>query len=170
MENFNNYLEKNRNIIEHSLRAFANSDENKKAREEMLDFFMMNDFLKKLSEIKATKLAVIGSRIFIDEDRVRETLNRIISSTEINTIVSGGAEGVDAFAENFATENNLKTIIYKPKEYTDHGMDFPTNKNIIDECDAVLAYIKGESKGTRNSIDLAKKQGKPFYIVEIKNE
>lgn len=169
MENIEGFLEENRIAIESALRKMANSSGNKKAKEQMLDFFMMNGFLQKLKEIKATKLAVIGSRIFDDENRVKETLNRIISITEIDTIVSGGASGVDTFAENFATENNLKTIIHKPEKYTDKGMDFPTNQNIIDECDAVLAYIKGESKGTRNSVELTKKQGKPFHIIEIKN-
>ena len=42
------------------------------------------------------------------------------------------------------------------------------NKLIVDECDCVLAFWDGTSRGTKFTLDYAKEKNKPIIIVEIK--
>jgi hypothetical protein len=107
------------------------------------------------------KFAVVGSRNITDYEYVVN----ILKQYEISHIVSGGANGIDSMAEQYANEHNIPTTIYKPdwKKYG-RGAGFVRNKQIIDDSDCVIAIWDGVSKGTKNSIDHAKKQNKQLFI------
>lgn len=83
-------------------------------------------------------------------------------------IVSGGAKGVDTLAREFAKKKDLKLIEFFPN-YAKYGKLAPLerNKQIVDECDSVLAFWNGSSSGTKFSIDYARKLSKPCKIVII---
>jgi len=108
------------------------------------------------------KYAVIGSRSFRDYNRIKTVLE---SFDAIDVIVSGGASGADILSERFAEEKNIPTEIYLP-DWDRYGRSagIIRNKSIIDACDIVIAFWDGRSKGTKNSIDLATKQGKVVKI------
>ena len=105
------------------------------------------------------KLAIIGSRAFNNLDRFHETLLPLKEKIEL--IVSGGAKGADSIAENYAKENKIPVIIHYP-DWKQYGKKagIIRNKLIIVDSDAVIAFWDGESKGTKNSIDIAKRQTK----------
>jgi len=108
------------------------------------------------------KLAVVGSRIFKDYDRLKRELDKF---PKINVIVSGGAVGADLLAERYAEENNIETQVYYPYwEKYGKKAGFIRNRQIVDNCDSLIAFWDGESKGTKMSIDLAKAQNKLFLI------
>ncbi len=113
------------------------------------------------------KLAVIGSRTFNDYDLLECAIKKI--SMNIVLIVSGGAKGADSLGEKYAHQNDIPTLIFKPdwKRYG-RGAGMVRNKEIISNCDAVIAFWDGISKGTKNSLDLANKLNK-YIIVECKN-
>lgn len=113
------------------------------------------------------KLAVIGSRKFTDEALLRRYLDELRPSIE--AIVSGGAKGADKMAEAWAKDNNIPTIIFLP-EYDKYGRGAPLKRNhlIVAEGDIVLAFLSGESKGTRYTIKVAEKAGKPVKTVSEK--
>jgi predicted Rossmann fold nucleotide-binding protein DprA/Smf involved in DNA uptake len=108
-------------------------------------------------------VAVIGSRTFNDYNLVEKTLSGI---DDIDCIVSGGAKGADSLGEEYALNNSIKTMIFKPdwKRYG-RGAGFVRNKTIIDNADVVVAFWDLKSKGTKNSIELAKKQNKKVVII-----
>lgn len=110
------------------------------------------------------KVAVIGSRNFCDRNLVDNMMIEIIRFDGW-TLVSGGASGVDSWAEEYADDMGWKKIIFKP-DWDKHGKaaGFIRNKLIIDEADKVVAFWDGKSKGTKSSIDLAVKQNKPVDI------
>ena len=112
------------------------------------------------------KVAVIGSRTFTNKKLLYEILNRIEG---IDAIISGGAKGADSLAEVYAKENNLKTIIYKP-EYEKHGKSAPfvRNRQIINDCDIVVAFWDGASRGTKYTMEYAEKQNKKIYVINYK--
>ena len=84
------------------------------------------------------------------------------------TIVSGGARGADSYAREFAQKHNLTLIEYLP-EYEKYGKGAPLvrNKLIVDNCDFVLAFWDGKSRGTKFTLDYAKEKNKPIKIVKI---
>jgi predicted Rossmann fold nucleotide-binding protein DprA/Smf involved in DNA uptake len=108
------------------------------------------------------KLAIVGSRDITDFD-----LSPYVDDSVL-CIVSGGAKGIDTIAAEFAESKGLELIEYLP-DYKSFGRSAPIirNKLIIENADKVLAIWDGKSKGTKNSIDTAKKLNKPLQIVYI---
>lgn len=85
-----------------------------------------------------------------------------------DVIVSGGAKGVDTLARVYAIENNIPLVEFLPK-YDTYGRRAPILRNIqiVDNCDFLLAFWNGTSRGTKFTIDYAKKKGVPCKIVKI---
>lgn len=115
------------------------------------------------TRMNASNVAVIGSRNFIKPD---DFLNGMIGENEI--MISGGARGVDSEAAKYAESNHIKIIVIKP-DYERFGKSAPLVRNteIINLCDRVIAYWDGKSKGTLDSINKARKLGKPVEIISI---
>jgi len=119
------------------------------------------------------KIAVIGSRKFKDKNLVEYII--LLNFKEGDTLVSGGAKGVDSYAEEILEKMNKEVaftgtllfdkIIFKPN-WNKYGKSagFIRNKLIIDEADKVIAFWNGKSKGTKHSINLALKANKPINI------
>jgi hypothetical protein len=72
---------------------------------------------------------------------------------------------------DLAERLGLELIVFKP-DYKRYGRGAPIvrNKQIIEEADCVLAFWDGKSRGTKSSIDFAKKAGKECEIVLIDPE
>ncbi len=109
------------------------------------------------------KLAIVGSRTCPQID-----IEKYLDETS-DTIISGGAIGADTLAHEYAIKNGIKLIEFKP-DYKLHGKIAPLVRNrlIVDECDSVLAFWDGKSKGTKFVIDYAMKMNKPVKTVYIK--
>lgn len=114
------------------------------------------------------KLAIVGSRTFNNYDLLSETVLDHIDIQAISHIISGGAKGADSLAEQFASNWDIPTIIFKPdwNKYG-RGAGMIRNKQIISESDIVIAFWDGVSKGTKNSIDTAVKLNKNLIVVRI---
>ena len=114
------------------------------------------------------KLAIVGSRTFNDYNKLLETLH-LFNRHPIDfpsTIVSGGAQGADSLAERFADYYGLEKIICKPNwDVYGKSAGFIRNQTIVDNCDMVLAFWDGKSRGTADTIEKAKKTKKPTFIV-----
>ena len=108
------------------------------------------------------RLAIIGSRNCPPID-IEAHLKSIP-----DTIVSGGAKGVDTYAREFARRKGLKMIEIFP-DYEKYGNFAPLerNKRIVDESDCILAFWDGKSRGTKYALDYAKEKHKPITIIPI---
>jgi hypothetical protein len=115
------------------------------------------------------KIAIVGSRTFgdrIEDTKVRNAVKAYVASLPSDTvIVSGGASGVDTWAENAARECGLGVIVFKP-DWKLYGKSAGMIRNgqIIEAADSVVAFWNGGSSGTANSIERAKRAGKPVVI------
>lgn len=112
------------------------------------------------------KIAIIGSRDFTD----RKLLNDILEpyKTKITLVVSGAARGADKLGEQWALDNNIKTLIF-PADWDNLGKraGFIRNEDIIKNCDGAIAFWDHKSSGTKHSISLCKKYNKPCRIIKI---
>jgi len=108
------------------------------------------------------KLLIAGSRSIKDFD-----LTPYISS-EIDTIISGGADGVDSLAEKYADSHRLSKYIMLPR-YDLYGRAAPLKRNeqMVDMADAVLIVWDGHSKGTLYTLKYSEKRNKPVTLVEL---
>lgn len=115
------------------------------------------------------KIAIVGSREFKDRALVQILVpNYLRGRFTVNaehTLVSGGAKGVDSWAENVAKLYHANCIIFKP-DWDKYGKKagFLRNQQIVDEADQLIAFWDGQSKGTKHSIDLAIKKCIPVDI------
>lgn len=106
------------------------------------------------------KLAVVGSRKWMMPIIVSKVLDEIYPAE----IVSGGAEGVDSFAEAWALIHLVPVKVFKPDWSLGKKAGALRNKKIVDYCDELVAFWDGKSKGTKISIDMASKAGKLMRV------
>jgi hypothetical protein len=118
---------------------------------------------------KGKKVAVIGSRSFDDKDRLYKVLNK--NKDKIKLIVSGGATGADSIATEWAKDYGIPYLVFPAKwrdpetgEF-DRGAGFRRNHSIVRHSDVVIAFWDSVSKGTANSIEIAKQLDKPLKII-----
>lgn len=115
------------------------------------------------------KLAIIGSRTFTNYQFLKEEALLL----KPNEIVSGGAKGADALAEQFAKEYNLILTIFYPKFIINENVKyhpryfFERNKQIVEYAEHILAFQLGNSKGTQHAIDYATSLNKPLTIYRM---
>ena len=110
-----------------------------------------------------SKIAVVGSRDFDDYEWMKTVLTDYLD--EMDLLVSGGARGADSLGARFAKEHRVQTLIFKP-DWETHGKAAGPirNKQIVEACDVLIAFWDGKSKGTKNSIDTARRLRKKVVI------
>ena len=93
------------------------------------------------------KIAIIGSRNLqvIDIEKYLPP--------DCTEIVSGGAKGIDACAEQYARKHQIPFTLFLP-DYERYGRAAPIvrNKQIVAYADEVIAFWDGRSKGTLSVI------------------
>lgn len=111
-------------------------------------------------------LAVVGSRTFTDYELLSATLSKV--KTPIHRIVSGGARGADSLAERYAEDNDIPVFICVP-DWKAHGNKAPLlrNQTIVNLADALIAFWDGESRGTKHTLNLARKRDIPVHIIRF---
>lgn len=110
------------------------------------------------------RLAVIGSRRWTDEQTAFNLLDALAARLEIETVVSGGAAGADSLAERWALARGYEARIYHPdwKKYG-RSAGFERNSHIAEDCDVLVAFWDGSSRGTLDT--LRKARAKPRLVV-----
>lgn len=112
------------------------------------------------------RVAIVGSRDYEKLDQVRAYVAKLPPGT---VVVSGGARGVDSVAENAAKEHGLATLIFPvtPQEWKKYGKraGFLRNKQIVENCDRVVAFWDGFSPGTLSTIHLAQAAKKTVEVI-----
>lgn len=108
------------------------------------------------------RLAIIGSRGCPPIDIAAHI------DTVPDVIVSGGAKGADTYAREYAEANGIELVELLP-DYRRHGRRAPLvrDRQIIDECDCVLAFWDGKSNGTRYTLGYAGIKGVPAKVVMV---
>ncbi len=80
--------------------------------------------------------------------------------------MSGGAKGVDSWAESAAKFRDLDTLICLPDwEKYGKAAGFQRNSLIVDNSDVVIAFWNGNSGGTMDTVRKAQKAGKKVHLI-----
>ena len=108
------------------------------------------------------KLLIVGSRSITNFD-----LSPYITEN-VDTVISGGAGGVDSLAEQYADLHRLSKYILRPR-YDLYGRAAPLKRNeqMVDIADALLVIWDGRSKGTQHTLKYAEKMKKQVTLVVI---
>jgi len=111
------------------------------------------------------KLLIAGSRSINSFDLTKYV------PPQTDLIISGGAQGVDTLAEQYADAHRISKLILRP-QYHIYGRAAPIKRNesMVEISDVVLVIWDGISKGTKQTIAYAKKQGKTVTVLTIRRE
>ncbi len=99
------------------------------------------------------KLAIVGNTkksensYYLDYNDFCKKLSFVINSGLYDTIITGGTEGVGIFAKQFAEENFLNYIEFKPdyKKYGKKQGNAIWHQQIVDAADRLIGFIAYES-------------------------
>ncbi|MBO5754734.1 MAG: hypothetical protein J6R89_01620 [Clostridia bacterium] len=107
------------------------------------------------------KLLIVGSRSIRDFDLSPHV------PEGVEVIISGGANGIDTLAEEYADRNRISKMILRP-DYARYGKGAPLKRNeeMVRLADVVLVIWDGVSRGTKYTVDYAEKQGKKVILVK----
>lgn len=120
----------------------------------------MNNIAKR--KVNYMKLLIVGSRSIKDFD-----ISPYIPP-EVTLIISGGANGIDTLAEQYADAHKLSKLILRPQYHIyKKGAPLKRNDEMVNLCDKVLIFWDGHSKGTKHIIDYALKINKNLEIINI---
>ena len=110
------------------------------------------------------RIAIIGSRTFTD----KRLFKSVLEEYNPTKIISGGAKGADSLASKWASEHSIPLTEFLP-DYKRYGRAAPIRRNdlIVDAADLVIAFWDGKSRGTKYTIDYARKLVKEVRIVEL---
>lgn len=111
------------------------------------------------------KILITGSR----------TINNLYTALENeigqeDTVIHGGAIGVDSKADEWCKDKGIKTVVVEPLHKDKKHFYLLRNAEMVGMCDKVVAIWDGESKGTKFTIDYAKKRGKEVVVYDFKNK
>jgi len=117
------------------------------------------------------KLGVVGSRSNISREKVNRILDGINETFFIEVIISGGADGVDAFAGAWATQKKIKLLeIYPNWHKFGKSAGARRNQEIVNASDKIVILWDGKSRGTKITLNMARKAKKPLQLFILKNE
>ena len=118
-------------------------------------FLFLEDFMK---------LLVAGSRSIKEFD-----LSPYIPD-DVDEIISGGANGIDAIAEKYADDHRISKHIIRPKYHLyKKGAPIKRNREMVDLADAVLVIWDGKSRGAMSTASYAEEKSIPLTVINIKN-
>lgn len=108
------------------------------------------------------KLLVAGSRSIKEYD-----LEGLVPEG-VTLIITGGAVGIDEIAEEYADKKRISKLVLRPR-YDLYGRGAPLKRNeaMLEFCDAALVIWDGRSRGSRYTIEQAKKMGKQVTVVTV---
>ena len=111
------------------------------------------------------KLLIVGSRSIKNYDISKHI------PTETELIISGGAEGIDSIAEEYADKHKISKLILRPK-YEKYGKAAPLKRNeiMVEIADTVIVLWDGVSRGTKYTLEYANKKNKTVKLIMCENE
>lgn len=125
------------------------------------------------------RVAIVGSRSLNDSLEAKRKVEHLVSmlDPENDIVVTGGADGIDTFAEDAARSFGVGVLVFRPipppkDKRTRAGYIaalFERNTRIIDWSTEVHAFWDERSNGTADSINKAEKMHRLVKVWRFDN-
>ena len=114
---------------------------------------------------------IAGSRNFNDFDYLKGYMATIPPWVEITEVVSGGAQGADTLAIEWAKLYNVRCKVF-PADWDRLGRKAGPIRNaeMSVYADSLVAFWDGQSRGTKHMIDLMVDKGAWTYVIHTNIE
>lgn len=112
------------------------------------------------------KIIIAGSRILTDYSIVCRAVEN--SGFDISMVISGGSRGVDTLGEQWARQHkiSLERFTANWERYGNRAGNL-RNREMAVYADGLLAIWNGQSRGTKDMIDVMFERKKPIFIYSI---
>ncbi|MGI4822630.1 MAG: SLOG family protein [Janthinobacterium lividum] len=106
-------------------------------------------------------VVVVGSRSVTSCPALLARLDAMLAAAEVGQVVSGGAQGADSLAADWARRNLVPLVELRP-DYAAHGAGAThvRNAEVVRRAGLVLIVWDGVSKGTLSAARAAARQGR----------
>lgn len=123
-----------------------------------------------MSDYPPFRVIIAGTRSFNDYELLRDSCNNLLSEkqrTHTVVVISGTARGADQMGERYARERGFQLRRF-PADWEQYGKSAGhiRNAKMADNADALIAFWDGESKGTKNMIDNARRNGLAVRVIQ----
>lgn len=119
------------------------------------------------------RIIIAGSREYNNYEEAAKLVDKFIKDVNSSNvvIVSGGAKGADKIGEEYAARNDLDCVVYKAN-WGKYGKQAGIIRNgeMAKNADCLLAFWDGESRGTYNMINTAKKRKLKVRVFNYLNK
>ena len=116
------------------------------------------------------RVIIAGTRDFSDYQLLRDKCDAILSSKRQDSniiIISGTARGADRLGERYARERGFQLRQFPADWMNDEKKAGPIrNAKMADNADALIAFWDGQSRGTKNMIEIAKRKGLVLRTID----
>lgn len=107
------------------------------------------------------KVIIAGSRNIIDYNILLDVMKECSFTSEIDTVISGMAVGVDMLGVRWVMEND-KNLIEMPAKWKENGMfvknaGYKRNIEMLKIADGLIVIIKDYSRGSQHMYNEAMK-------------
>lgn len=112
------------------------------------------------------KVIVAGSRGIDSYGLVCHAIR--FSNLDLSEVVSGTARGVDRLGERYGHESEVPVKQF-PADWDKYGKraGYVRNEQMAEYADALVAIWDGESRGTKNMIELMEARNKPVFVYKV---
>ena len=128
--------------------------------------------LRKMFDNGKKKVIIAGNRTYTNFDFLEKEVLKFLEEEKLEKdkieIISGGAKGADLLGEKFADKYEIPTHVMLAN-WNSYGKSAGPKRNeeMAKLGDYLIAFWNGESKGTKNMINNAKKYGLKIKIIKI---
>lgn len=117
-------------------------------------------------------LAVSGSSGMTDANLFAESIGEFMLTRGMVPafIITGGCEGADQLATNWAREHNIAVKEYRPqwsKYPTKREAIAASNAELVSACTHMLAFPHPRGRWTQHAMELTRKARKNMMIVDL---
>lgn len=123
--------------------------------------------------MKPYRIIIAGSRTVPEKDeKLFSRIERLLATISYSDIeiVSGTCKGADILGENFAKLNGLPIKQFPADWSQGKKAGYLRNKQMAEYSTHLIAIWDGQSKGTKNMIDLANEHGLKVRIIIINSK
>lgn len=119
------------------------------------------------------RIIIAGSRDYDNYEEAAKLIDEFIKDIDTSNpvIISGGAKGADKIGEEYAARNDLDCVVYRAN-WGKYGKQAGVIRNgeMAKNADCLLAFWNGESRGTYNMINTAKKRKLKVRVFNYLNK
>lgn len=114
------------------------------------------------------KVLVCGGRDFMPRSYVEETLDELAGVLRVETVIDGGAAGVDRWAYEWALQRGVNTETYLARwKEVGRAAGLSRNRRMLHEGqpNLVVAFPGPKSRGTWHMVKIARESGLPVWVM-----